>query len=117
MARFARIVLTAARTDDELDPITLDVVLDEGRHIVQTFPTSGWWGKLKGTEDLMPFIFFPNGRMDFGTGFDEDDRYHSTNIQTKRLDLGEYVTVTHEFGEYCFVVKQVLWADELGKVG
>lgn len=113
MARLARIVLTGTRTDDELDPMTLDVLLDEARRVVQRFPTSGWWGKLKGTEDLMPFIFFPTGKMDFGTGFEEEDRYSDTNIQTKQLDVGEYVTVTDQYGEHCFVVKQVLWADEL----
>jgi hypothetical protein len=114
MARLARIVLTGTRVDDELDPITVDLFLDDSRHVVHKFPTCGWWGKLKGTDDLMPFILFPDGKMDFGTGFDEDDRYHRTNLQSKRLEVGEYVTVTHEFGEHCFAVKQVVWADELG---
>lgn len=113
MTRLARIALTATRTDNELYPMTVDLFLDEGRRVVQTFPTSGWWGKLKGTEDLMPFIYFPTGKLDFGTGFEEEDRYGQTNIQSKRLDVGEYVTVEDGTEENCFVVKQVLWLDEL----
>lgn len=113
MARLARIVLTGTRTDDELDPMTLDLFLDEGRRVAQSFPTSGWWGRFKGSGDFEPFVFFPSGTMDFGTGFDEEDRHASTNIQTKRLDVGEYVTVNRCDYESCFVVKQVLWLDEL----
>lgn len=113
MARLARIAFAATRTDDELDPMTLDVFLDGGRRVAQNFPISGWWGKLKGSGDFEPFVFFPSGKMDFGTGFDDEDRHASTNIQTKRLDVGEYVTVYEGDYESCFVVKQVLWLDEL----
>lgn len=116
MTKLARIVLIGTRTDGELDPLTLDVFLDEGRRVVQTFPTSGWWGTLKPGEELLPFIFFPKGKLDFGSGYEEEDRFAHTNIQTKRLDLGEYVTVTDANGEHCFAIKQVLWTDELSAV-
>lgn len=118
MTRLARIVLTGTRTDDELDPLTLDVFLDDARRVVQKFPTSGWWGTFKRGDELLPFIFFPDGKMDFGSGFDDDDGGHEeriahTNLQTKRLDVGEYVSMTDSNGEHCFSVKHVVWADEL----
>ena len=40
MTRLARIVLAGTRTDDELDPVTLDVFLDDERRVAQNFPTS-----------------------------------------------------------------------------
>lgn len=112
MARSARVLLTGTRSDDELDPVTLDVFLDERGKVVQSFPTSGWWGKLR-TDDLLPFIFFPSGKIDFGTGFEEENRYAQTNLPTKRLHVGEYVTMEVGDDEHCFLVKKVLWIDEI----
>lgn len=113
MSRLARVLLIGSRTDRCLDPLTLDVYLDETRCISQKFPTTGWWGKLRPGDDLLPFVFFPKGKLDFGSGFDEEDRFAEINIQNKRLDVGEYVTMTDSEGEHCFAVKQVLWVDEL----
>jgi hypothetical protein len=112
MTRLARIVLNGTRTED-LDPITLDAFLDDGLRVVQAFPTSGWMGSLKTGHDVLPFIFFPKGTFDFGSYFEDDERYGQTNVHTKRLDVGEYVTMTDENGEHCYSVKQVFWLDEL----
>lgn len=117
MARLTRVVLVAARTDDYLDPITLDVFLDESKQVMQNFPTSGWWGKLKNTEDLMPFIFFPNGKMDFGTEFEIEDRYARTNLQNKRIEINEYVTVDDSDGQHCFRVKEIHWLGDRALLG
>lgn len=114
MARVARIVLTGTRTDHELDPITLDLVLNDDGRVVQKFPTAGWWGSLKPAEDLDPFVFYPDGKLDFGSGWDDaEDRFARTNVPSKCITVGEYVTVINSEGEHCFVVKQVLWFDEM----
>jgi hypothetical protein len=112
MARFARVVLGGAPSDDELDPMTIDLALNEDGFVAQRFLTSGWWGGIK-SDEFLPFVIDATGKMDFGTGFEEADRYATTNLPTKRIEVGEYVTVFDEYGEHCFVVKQLLWMDEL----
>ena len=44
----------------------------------------------------------PNGAVDFGTGYDGEDRYYETNIPTLELTIGQQVGWRNENLEQSF---------------
>ncbi len=113
MARIARVVLIASRHVDESTSFTFDLLLDDKGHVINKAPTTGWAGSFASGSDLEPFILMPNGKLDFGSDYEIDDRYGTTNIHTKTIALDEYVTVATTSGEDCMKIAKIVWLDEL----
>jgi hypothetical protein len=113
MARIARVVLTDTMTDSELDPFTFDLLLDPKGQVHGKAPTTGWWGNFAAGNDLLPFILLPNGKLDFGSDYEVDERYGTTNLHSKIIAVGEYVTVQTDGRQYCLRVTKLVWLDEL----
>lgn len=107
--RFVRVV-GGARLSGH-DPLTIDVVL-QNRMIVAGKPYFGFRGTLSG--DLLPFILFSDGSIDYGSGYEERDRHGSTNILEKKIELGvlfttrEYDADNGAIREYVYEIKQIV---------
>ena len=39
-----------------------------------------------------PFTLSPDGHVDFGTGYDEADRYYETDMLEKEMSIGQRIT-------------------------
>ena len=90
--RLARIVLenVEARHQD----VTIDLVF-EGSVVRRGVAYFGVWQD-KNEETRCPFVLDPNGEVDFGTGYDGEDRYYETNITQVDLAIGAQVAWSTE---------------------
>jgi hypothetical protein len=88
-------------------------MLDDKGHVLGKAPMAGWWGNFAASNDLIPFILLPNGKLDFGSEYEVEDRYGTTNVHSKTIAIGEYVTVQTDWGEHCLRVSKIVWLDEL----
>jgi hypothetical protein len=113
MARIARVVLTESRGAEELISFTFDLVLNQEGHVINKAPTAGWLGSFASGSSLEPFILLPNGKLDFGSEYEIEDRFGTTNIHSKTIAVGEYVSVTTNSGGGCLRITKIVWLDEL----
>ncbi len=98
--RLARIVLenVEARYQD----VTIDLIF-EGNAVRRGVPFFGVWQD-KNEESRCPFVLDPNGEVDFGTGYDGEDRYYETDIASVPLSIGAQVVWRTEQYEQQFRV-------------
>jgi hypothetical protein len=92
--RHLRLVLT--NTEAPSQEITIDLIFD-GKGVRHGLDYFGLWQD-KDNETRCPFVMDPNGSVDFGTGYDGQDRYYETNILQTELAVGE--NVGWSTGEY-----------------
>jgi hypothetical protein len=85
--------------DDPLEsPITLDARLDEsGRRIAGASVLLG--ATALGLPQCRPFALDGDGRMDFGEGRADEDRYWRTDIRSREISLGGTFAVIWSGGE------------------
>jgi hypothetical protein len=57
----------------------------------------GFQGKLSG--EFHPFVLLPDGRIDFGSGYDDQERYYTTNILEKTIELQTIFTANERDDE------------------
>src|SRR4051812_47963026 len=88
--------LALKNTEAPNQEITVDLVFD-GKGVRQGLDYFGLWED-KGNDTRCPFIMDPNGSVDFGTGYDGQDRYYETNMLQTELAIGE--NVGWRSGEY-----------------
>ena len=77
-------------------PISIQLWLDAEGNAMPRATTFGVVGGLApGSEDIIPFVFFKDGTIDCGTGFEgTDGRYGKTNIYAPRqVVVGALFTV------------------------
>jgi hypothetical protein len=82
--RLARIVIE--NVDARYQDVTVDLVF-EGNTVRRGVPFFGVWQD-RNEETRCPFVLDPNGEVDFGTGYDGQDRYYQTNIAEVDLAIG-----------------------------
>ena len=109
--RVVRLVCTVKGEPEEKFPLTFEVTLDKDL-IARGRAYFGFQGLLSG--ELYPFVLYPDGRLDFGSGYDDDDRYTSSNILDKAIERGAIFTTrerdpdTDRVREYVYVIKQIV---------
>ena len=94
----ARVVLENA--EDRNQEIRIDLILD-GNSVRPGLEYFGLWQD-KHEDVRCPFVMDPNGAVDFGTGYDGEDRYYETNIATLELTIGQQVGWRNETVEQSF---------------
>lgn len=71
----------------------------------------GFFGAFNDTEFSNGVLLKPDGFIDMGSGYTAGGRFHKTNILTKKIELGEYVTVWWKWGaepiEATYVIEAV----------
>jgi hypothetical protein len=106
--RFVRVFLNDPEDADW--PFVVDLVVGDEGSVNGKIPTFGRWGKLN-SNAVWPFILLTDGRMDFGEtpedALKEEDRYGWTNIFSKQIRVGEYVTFRAYGDEYCLPITRV----------
>src|SRR6516164_8832535 len=107
-----RLVCTVKGAPDDEFPLTFEVTLQKGS-IAKDKIHFGFQGKL--ANELHPFILRPDGRLDYGSDFDDDkDRFITCNILTKKIELGTIFTTrerdpdTDKFREYVYTIKRIV---------
>src|SRR5215468_1827125 len=93
-----RLVLQNA--DNRNQEIRLDLVI-EGRMIKGGLEYFGLWED-RYEDARCPFVLGPDGKVDFGTGYDGADRYYETNIGSLELTIGQQVGWRNESGDQTF---------------
>lgn len=85
--RLARIVLenVEARHQD----VTIDLVF-EGNSVRRGVAFFGVWQD-KNEQTRCPFVLDPGGEVDFGSGYDGEDRFYATDITDVDLAIGAEV--------------------------
>lgn len=84
--------------DDPLEtPVTLDAALGLTRRIAGDWILFGATGLH--TPQCLPFTLDAEGRMDFGAGRAEADRFWRTDIRTREIALGAKFDVTWSGGD------------------
>ena len=78
-------------SDRENCSITLDIILDRDRRSRPKLAYFGIWGAI-GSDDPMPFVLSKDGSIDFGSGFENDERFAKTNLLNKVIQTDEYFT-------------------------
>lgn len=106
--RYVRVLLN---DPDDVDwPFVVDLVVSDNGTVNGKIPTFGRWGRLD-SNAVWPFILRTDGRMDFGEtpedALKEEDRYGWTNIFSKQIQTGEYVTFRAYGEEYCLLIGKV----------
>jgi hypothetical protein len=96
----ARVVLE--NTEAANEEIKIDLVL-EGKNTKPGLDYFGVWQD-KQTSVRCPFVMDPNGRADFGTGYDGADRYYESNILSLALAIGLQVGWRDPNGEATYRV-------------
>jgi hypothetical protein len=96
----ARVVLE--NTEAANEEIKIDLVL-EGKNTKPGLDYFGVWQD-KQTSVRCPFVMDPNGRADFGTGYDGADRYYESNILSLALAIGLQVGWRDANGEATYRV-------------
>lgn len=81
--------IAAEATNREGESLVLEVLLQEGR-LVGRVPFFGIRGKFQG--EFFPFVLQPNGEMDFGSDFEDRDRFFLTNIWDRDVRIGSQFT-------------------------
>jgi len=111
----ALVRVTLSDPNDEYDPFSLDLFVDPAGILDDRIVTYGRWGKLK-SDDIWPLIVRPNAgkgdtRLDFGFDSDlpttDEERFAWTNICSKQIAPGEFVSVRYDGDEICYRVTQV----------
>lgn len=69
-------------------------------------PNFGVYGSPIGDE-CYPFVLRNDGKMDFGSNAETQDRFHHLNITKRRIEVGQMVTYTDDEGEFTYRVKDV----------
>ena len=88
-------VPAVSSADWENCSITVDLVLEANGKARPNLAYFGVWGAI-GSPDPMPFLLNRNGSIDFGSGFEDNERYARTNLLDKVLETGEYFTFLKE---------------------
>lgn len=89
--------LFARWTDDPLEsPITLDARLTPARRVMGSWTLFGMTGV---SPNCRPFLLDANGRMDFGEGRDEAERFWRTDIRDREIALGKTFNVIWSGGD------------------
>ncbi len=81
--------LILENTQARQQEIRIDLVF-EGNAVRQGLDYYGLWQD-KEAETRCPFVMDSNGAVDFGTGYDGQDRYYETNILEIELNIGQEV--------------------------
>lgn len=106
-----KLVRVVANGEDE--NLVIDVFVDDDRRVVKKAHTGGWLGDLK-SNDVYPFVFRidrDEDQIDLGDSPDSDpewERFANTNLRSKRIVQGEYLTVTLGDDEFCLRIKDVI---------
>jgi hypothetical protein len=78
---------------------------------LQNISYFGFFGSLNDTEYSNGVLLKSDGIIDMGYGFEMSGRFHKTNLLTKKIELGEYVTVWWKWdaepSEVTYVVEAV----------
>jgi hypothetical protein len=85
-------------TDVHDERIRFDVSVDEVMKPLSEIAYFGYCGSLNDTEYSTAMMLCADGIIDSGCGFDTRARYHRTNLLTKRIKLGEYITIWWSWG-------------------
>ena len=80
---------------DQSANLTLDLLLDDNRRLVDRVPTSGWWGHINGS-DVWPCILKPGGTLDFGESSNSQERYGEIDLDTRLIVQGEQYELTYQ---------------------
>lgn len=105
-----RICLQPAQNEDAYN-VTIDIfVTDEGFATRQMVALGVLGGLREDAECVEPFLLRPDGAMDFGTVYDEDnDRDGRIERMAERpFVVGELFTISYEGEEYVYRVAQVV---------
>ncbi len=78
--------------------IRFDLSLSQGLKPLPDIAYFGFWGEMKDTENSCGVLLTAEGVIDIGAGYAAHSRFHKTNILTKKIVLGEYVTIWWKFG-------------------
>lgn len=76
-------------TEDRNQDITIDLVLD-GKNVKPGLEYFGLWRDRR-ADVRCPFVLDPNGSVDFGSGYDGEDRYYETDLGGLELTIGQQV--------------------------
>lgn len=97
MSNVVRIVERTQKPDEELN-ITLEVRVNKKR-IENKMVFFGFLGSLKDDENLLPFVLHRDGQLDFGSLFDDEDRFGRTNIHERPIELGTFFSTRMNIGD------------------
>lgn len=96
---------------DEEWNIAVDLFLGEGNIPTDRMTSFGSMGGL--TEQAMciePFLLYRDGKLDFGTNFEDADQNHKLNIRGsgRAVNVGELFTYTNSEEEITYRVTQIV---------
>lgn len=107
-----RLVCGVKIAPEDEAPLTFEVMLENGS-IAKGRVYFGFQGSLSG--ELSPFVLRPEGQLDYGSGYEDDqDRYVTCNILTKKIERGTIFTTkerdpeTDRLREYVYIVKRIV---------
>ena len=106
-----RVCLETADSDYDAEwNITLDLMLSEdGRPSSRMTSFGVRGGMAKKSSCIEPFLLFADGRVDFGTDFNDDTRELKTNFFSgKAIAVGEYFTVGDEEETVTYRVTKII---------
>lgn len=105
-----RVNLTPVGEKDGDLNVTCDVMVGESGVPYLKMASFGVLGGFKeSSETLLPFVLRPNGDVDFGTEFEDDEyRYGKTNLLSGRvLEVGELFTFRYDGNDYTYRVARI----------
>jgi len=97
--------------DPQGNRIRFDLNVGNAMKPLQNMAYFGVSGALNDTEFSNGVVLRPDGVIDMGCGFERSGRFHKTNLLTKKICIGEYVTVWWEWdvepSEATYVIEAV----------
>lgn len=98
--KLVRVVLE--NTKERHQELRVDFILLDGR-IKEGIEYFGMWQDRQ-EHFRCPFVMSVDGEIDFGTGYDGEDRYYETNFMKKEMIVGQLVTYSYGSEELVFRV-------------
>ncbi len=94
--------------DESEATLRLYCEVDQNRRLESRGYLFGARGKPFGAE-CYPFIVAIDGRIDFGSGFENHDgRYGETNFRRQPISVGEYFNVTEDDEENVYKITKII---------
>lgn len=106
-----RIHFVPVKTEDNSYNITCDIFVDDVGRPSNKMASFGVIGGFKeGSDVIYPFILRPNGKIDFGTAYEEDaERHGKTNLLDGRdLAIGELFTFEYDGDVFTYKLAKIV---------
>ena len=97
--------VTLVQIDDDNETIDIDLVLSGDR----AKPGQDYFGIYtdKSDNSRCPFVLGRDGRIDYGSGFAEDDQYYNTNLLQQAFAVGASITCSYEGEDFDYKITKV----------